>query len=39
MAVVLIGAALLVVVGTAVGLMLHSDKRELHRVKNLHRVD
>ena len=39
MAIVLIGAALVVVIATAVGLMLYSDKRELDRVKNLHRVD
>ena len=39
MAIVLIGAVLLVVVGTAVGLMLRGDKRELNRVKNLHRLD
>ncbi len=32
-------AALLAVIATAVGLMLYRDKRELSRVKNLHRVD
>ena len=34
MTIALIGAALLIVIATAVGLMLYSDKRELNRVKN-----
>ena len=39
MTIVLIGAAVLVVIATAVGLMLYGNKREHSRVKNLQRVD
>ena len=39
MAIALVAAALLVVIATAVGMMLYSDKRELSRMKNLDRDD
>ena len=39
MAIILVGVAVLAVVATAVGLMLHGDKREASRIKNIGSAD
>ena len=39
MSIVLVVTVLLAVIATVVGLMLYGDKRELHRLKDLDRVD